>query len=91
MPAGAESNYGTARKTSTTGFGFPPAIVRAQEPAVSLAPMPGKRRRRSTSGQVATLIEGGADRGGIGLRDHEHWPIMLPTAVNGKRVCRGLR
>ena len=35
-------------------------------------------------GELATLIEGGADRGGIGLRDHEHRAMMLPAADSGK-------
>ena len=39
--------------------------------------------------QLATQIEGGANRGSIVLGDYEHWPSMLPTADSGKRSVEG--
>ena len=56
-----------------TGGGVQPAIERAHCRALALSVVPGNRRRSSMGGrQLAVLLVGGADRGGIGFGDNEH-------------------
>ena len=69
------------------GSGIHPAMLRAHARAFVLSVIPGTRRRNSIaagSRQLSLLIEGGADRGGIGLGDDEHPKSMSVHTAAGK-------
>jgi hypothetical protein len=70
----------------STGCGVHPTIVRAHARAFALSVIPGNRRRNSIAADSSpSMIEGGPDRGGIGLDDDEHPQSMAAHTTTGKR------